>query len=320
MWDNASLLALVDLPIGLDPEALQVPVDNATSEGAVELGRMLFFDPRLSANGEISCATCHDPAFGWSDGFPTGFGIDDQALTRNSPTIINIALSTEQFWDGRASTAEEQALGPIISPVEMGSNPQEVLEFLANEPGYAGRFQDVYGEPPNPDNLGRALASFERTVLSGNSPVDRYEAGELDALTEAEIRGRQLFHGEARCMSCHGGSNYTDEGYHFTGLLPVSDDVGRLGATGRTADLYAFKTPTLRNIADTGPYFHDGSVATLAEVVTLYAQGSTIFGHDREIRPLSLTAQEQADLVAFLEALSDPAALDVEVPTLPGME
>ena len=319
-WGNASLLALVDFPVGLDPEQLRVPEDNAVTAEAVELGRMLFFDPRLSANGEISCATCHDPAFGWSDGLPTGFGIDDQALTRNSPTIINIALSTEQFWDGRSATAEEQALGPIISPVEMGNTPQQVFAFLEGEPGYLQAFIDVYGEGPNPDNLAQALASFERTVLSGNSPVDQFEAGQADALTEAEIRGRQLFHGKARCVACHTGSNYTDEDYHFLGLVPVSSDVGRLAATGRTRDLNAFKTPTLRNIADTGPYFHDGSVDTLAEVVSLYSDGSTILGHDREIRPLELSESEQADLVAFLEALSDPDALVMEVPTLPGME
>ncbi|MCA9705940.1 MAG: c-type cytochrome [Myxococcales bacterium] len=319
-WSNDSLLALVDLPLGLRPQDLRVPADDPMDAGAVELGRMLFFDPRLSANGQISCATCHDPALGWSDGLPTGFGIDDQPLSRNSPTILNIALSTAQFWDGRAPTAEAQALGPIVSPVEMGSNPQDVLDFLAGEPGYAERFLEVYGRAPNPDDLARAIASFERTVLSGNSPVDRFEAGDAAALTPAQVRGRQLFRGQARCIACHGGSNYTDEAYHFTGLVPPGDDVGRLAATGRTHDLYAFKTPTLRNVADTGPYFHDGSAATLAEVVARYAAGATQPGHDREIRPLDLDPQQQADLVAFLEALSDPDALDVQAPPLPGLE
>ncbi len=318
--DNDSLLELVELPLGLSADALLVPEDNPVEADAVELGRMLFFDPRLSANGEVSCATCHDPEFGWSDGLPTGFGIEEQALTRNSPTILNIAFSREQFWDGRSATAEEQALLPIVSPVEMGSTPEQVLSFLASEPGYASRFESVYGEGPTQDNLAQAIASFERTVLSGNSPVDQFEAGQLDALGEAALRGRELFHGRARCVSCHSGSNYTDEGYHFTGLLPLTEDLGRFGATGRTKELFAFKTPTLRNIADTGPYFHDGSVATLADVVELYSQGASLLGHDREIRPLDLSAEEQADLVAFLEALSDPAALAMEPPVLPGLE
>lgn len=317
---NQSLLALVDLPLGLDLAELLVPATNPTTEEAVELGRMLFFEPRLSGNGEISCATCHDPEFGWTDGLTLGVGIDDQVLSLNTPTILNRAFSNAQFFDGRAATMEDQATGPIASAAEMGFSEDEAIAFLESIPEYVDRFQDVYGAGPSADTIGRAIASFERTVMAGNSPVDRFESGDDSALTDAERRGRVLFQTKARCVACHSGSNYTNEDFHRTGLVPESPLVlGRFLASGQVRDLFAFKTPTLRNIADTGPYFHDGSVETLEEVVELYNDGSTMPGHDWEIRPLRLTEDEQADLVAFLRALSDPDAGEVERPVLPGL-
>jgi cytochrome c peroxidase len=317
-FDNASLLDVTSLPLGLDAAELEVPATNPTTEDAVELGRMLFFDPRLSANGEISCATCHDPAHGWSDGMSTGFGINDQPLGRNSPTILNRAFSTQQFWEGRAPTLEIQAIGPILSPVEMGSSVAQLEAFLRSVPEYVERFEAVYGEGPRAERVADAIASFERTVLSGDSAVDRFLAGDTSALDASEQRGMALFNGRARCSQCHSGSNFTDESFHNSGLIDAeADDTGRYSVTHRRADLHAYKTPTLRSIADTGPYFHDGSVETLAEVVALYNAGSQQAEHDRDIRPLDLTPAQEADLVAFLEALRDPTALQMEAPELP---
>jgi cytochrome c peroxidase len=318
---NQSLLANVELPLGLDTDDLVVPASNPVTPEAIALGELLFFDPRLSRNGEISCATCHDPAQAWTDGRATGLGIDDQVLTRNTPTILNRAFTTRQFWEGRAETVEMQALGPIVSPTEMDFTIWEMLELLEGIPEYVELFQAAYGTGPTEDAVANAIASFERSILAGNSPVDRWEDGETSALGAAEVRGRALFHGKARCVACHSGSNYSDEEFHMTGLVPTSDtDLGRFLPTGKTRDLHAFRTPSLRNIADTAPFFHDGSVTTLEEVVELYNEGSAMPEADWEIRPLDLTEAEQADLVAFLEALSDPAVTSFEPPaTLPGM-
>lgn len=319
---NQSLLAMLDLPLGLDRDDLRVPASNPVSPEAAELGRLLFFDPRLSRNGEISCATCHDPAMGWADGRVTGLGIDDQVLGRNTPTILNRAFMTRQFWEGRAETVEMQALAPIVSAAEMDFTVWEMLQLLEGIPEYVEMFEAAYGTGPTQDGVANAIASFERTILAGNSPVDRFEDGEADALNAAEQRGRLLFHGKARCGACHSGSNYSDEEFHMTGLVPLSDsDLGRFIPSGKTRDLHAFRTPSLRNVADTAPYFHDGGAATLEEVVALYVAGSTMPEHDWEIRPLDLDAAEQADLVAFMEALTDPTVADFEPPaTLPGME
>jgi cytochrome c peroxidase len=315
---NQSLLSLVDLPLGLDPSELLVPATNPTTQDAVELGRMLFFEPRLSSTGTISCGTCHNPEFAWTDGLALGVGVNGQVLSLNTPTILNRAFSNAQFFDGRAATMEEQAVGPIAAAAEMGFSEDEAIAFLESIPEYFDRFQAVYGTGPTADTIGRAIASFERTVFSGNSAVDQFEAGDLAALTEAELRGRALFHGKARCVACHNGTNYTNEDYHRTGLVEESPaNLGRFLTTGQVRHLFAFKTPTLRNIAETGPYFHNGSVETLEEVVTLYNEGSSMPGHDWEIRPLRLTDAEEADLVSFLRALSDPNVTDVELPELP---
>lgn len=318
---NQSLLALVDLPLGLDRDALLVPAANPVDEDAIELGRLLFFDPRLSRDGTISCASCHDPAHAWTDARSTGLGIEGRIGGRNTPTIFNRALSTRQFWDGRAGTVEMQAVGPIVSFMEMDNTEAATLAFLESVPEYVQRFQDVYGSAPTADTIERAIASFERAQLTGNTPADRYEAGETTALTAAQIRGRELFHGRGRCSSCHTGTNLTDESFHATGLVTqVGTDLGRFTASGRMRDLFAYKTPSLRNVALTGPYFHDGSVATLADAVRRYSDGSPVPEHDWEIRPLQLSADEQADLVAFLEALTDPDATSATAPELPGMD
>lgn len=318
---GAELMSWVPVPTGVDPDEVIVPVWAPVREEAVALGELLFFDPRLSANGEVSCATCHDPQFAWTDGRAVGLAIDGTDLGRATPTIFNRALSTAQFWDGRSRSVEAQALSPIGSPREMNLPLNEAVARLQSSEEYVALFQDVFGRGPDISGMANAIAAFERAQLSGDSPVDRFEAGDLDALTSAEQRGRALFHGKARCVSCHSGSNYTDEDFHDVGIV-ASNDMGRYFASGgREKFIRSFKTPTLRNIDVTGPYFHNGSVETLEDVVALYNEGPTGEDHDWESRPLGLTDQEQADLVAFLRALTSPNAVqefDVELPEMPG--
>jgi cytochrome c peroxidase len=250
-----------------------------------------------------------------------GLGIDDTVLGRATPTIFNRAMSTAQFWDGRSRTVEAQALSPIGSPPEMDLPLDEAIARLASSPGYVELFQAAFGRGPDRGAVANAIAQFERSQLAGDSAVDRFENGEVDALTGAEQRGRVLFHGKARCVACHSGSNYTDEGFHDIGLIEHTD-AGRFYVSGgRAKFMQAFKTPSLRNIAVTGPYFHNGAAETLEAVVELYSDGPSGQTHDPESRPLGLTASEQADLVAFLGALTSPNAvqvMDVELPEMPG--
>lgn len=307
-------LADVMLPLGLDPGELRIPPWGPLRTETIELGRRLFFDPRLSRTGEVSCATCHDPTLAFTDGRAVGEAIDGTDLTRASPTIFNRALSDNQFWDGRARTLEAQALSPIMSPREMNFTIEETVALVRSSSEYVERFEAAFGRAPDRNGITNALAAFQRAMLAGDSPVDRFEAGELDALTAQEQRGRLLFHGKARCIACHNGSNYADEMLHRIGLFEGNDRGAFFVSGGRTALDRAFKTPTLRNIDVTGPYFHDGHVETLEEVVELYDDGATLPGHDWEIRPLGLTADERADLVAFLRALTSPNATTATTP------
>lgn len=309
----------VDLPLGLAAEQYVMPDFANVGDDAVELGMMLFFDPRLSANGEISCATCHDPALAFTDGRAVGAAIDGSNLNRGTPTIFNRALSTMQFWDGRAPSLEQQSVMPIFNAVEMGLTRQELVEYLNSVPEYVDRFNDVFRRDPNVSMTGFALAAFQRSQLTADSPVDRYEAGDVEALTEAEQRGRALFNGKARCVSCHSGSNYSDEKLHALGIFDHNDFGAFFNRRGRDRFFQAFKTPTLRNIDVTGPYFHNGEAATLEEVVALYNAGALADAEnvDPELRPLGLSSDEQADLVAFLRALTSPNAIqefDVDLP------
>jgi cytochrome c peroxidase len=294
----------VDLPVGLDARDLKIPVDNVPTVASVALGQALFSDPRLSGDGTVSCATCHEPDLAFTDGLALGVGISGVELPRNTPTTINRAFSTAQFLDGRAASLEEQALGPIEHPDEMGADLDTVLQFLASDPQYSFAFQAVYGEAPSRDSLAKALATFQRLILRGNSRVDQFEAGNIFALTPLEQLGRATFRGKGRCTACHTGSNYSDEEFHNTAATPT-EDLGRLVVTGRTRDTGAFKTPTVRDIGLTGPYFHNGSAATLADVVEAYDTGGVgEAGRDPEIRPLGLTQLEKDALVAFMEALA----------------
>ncbi|MFN7589993.1 MAG: cytochrome c peroxidase [Planctomycetota bacterium] len=295
------------LPIGLKAEAARIPTDHPFTAAAVNLGNALFHDPALSANGQMSCATCHRAAMVFTDGQVLATGHMGQRLPRNTPTVVNRLFSTVQLLDGRASSLEVQSLMPINDPTEMASSTAAAVAYLRGSAYYNNQFQTVYGSLPNAELLARALASYQRALVSGGSPFDAHAAGG-PALSGSALAGHDLFFGKARCFSCHYGTNFTDEAFHVT--LVNDGDLGRTSVTGRVRDGHRFKTPTLRNVDSTGPYFHDGSVSTLAEVVHLYSIGGARTDVvDSEIRPLGLTPGEQADLVRFLQSLTGSVTL-----------
>ncbi|HXG61846.1 MAG TPA: cytochrome-c peroxidase [Planctomycetota bacterium] len=311
-----------DLPAFLGPlRPVRDPEDNPRTPAKVELGRMLYWDPRLSGNGVISCATCHNPALGWADGLPKGLGFHHKGLGRATPTVLNAAYYTSQFWDGRAATLEEQAKGPIMSPDEMNASPERMLQVLNSIPGYRKRFQEVFGGPATLDTVARAIAAFERTVVDLDSPFDRYARGDDSAIGEAAKRGLEIFTGKGRCATCHSGPNFSDNRFHNLGL--GDGDPGRMKVTGREEDYGAFKTPTLRNIALTAPYMHDGSMRTLREVIDHYEKAPALNPKPRNLsifmQPIKLTDSEKEDLIAFLRTLTGdkrPPGIDA-VPELP---
>lgn len=296
------------MPLGLQEQAAYIPEDNPPTPAKIALGKMLYFDKRLSADGTVACASCHAPRFGFTDGQPVSTGIRGQKGGRSAPTVINRLFSKEQFWDGRAADLEDQALGPIQNPIEMGNTLENVVATLKKVPSYVKPFEQAFGDPDiTSKRIAQAIASFERTVLSGNSPFDRYEAGDKGALSASARRGLALFRGKARCQVCHAGFNFTDEGYHNigVGMDKPKPDLGRNDLTKNEEDKGAFKTPTLRHIHATAPYMHDGSIKTLRQVVAFYNKGGTPNPTlSEEIKPLNLTDQEKADLVAFLHALT----------------
>jgi len=320
----ASLLRGVEpytpaIPLGL--KALPAMADNPLTAEKIALGKQLYFEPRLSADNSLSCASCHDPKKGWSNADATAVGFQGQRGGRSAPTVLNTAYQQFQFWDGRAASLEEQALGPIANPIEMNLTIEEAVQRLAAIEGYAQQFQAVFGEPVNAQNLAKAIAAFERTILAGNAPYDRYRAGQTDALSEQAQAGMKLFFGKANCSGCHVGPNFTDNGFHNLGVsIDKSEpDVGREAISQLGGDRGAFKTPTLREIARTAPYMHDGSLATLEDVVDYYSRGATPNDHlDEEIFALNLSAEQKAALVAFLkEGLSSSDYPDIEAPELP---
>jgi cytochrome c peroxidase len=298
-----------------------IPSDNPQTEAKVVLGKQLYFDTRLSADNTISCATCHDPEMAWANHNPVDVGIGGRKGNRNSGTILDAAYMDFQFWDGRARTLEEQALGPIHNPVEMGETLENVVRKLNAIEGYRTQFKTVFGAEVTTDGIAKAIAAFERTVLSGPSRYDRYVAGDKSAISESAVRGRRLFNGKARCMTCHNGPMFSDQGFHNigVGMDRAQPDIGREAVTKDPKDRGRFKTPGLRNIALTWPYMHDGSVRTLAGAVALYNAGGvknpTL---DVFIMPLELTDDEQKDLVAFMEALTGSLP-KIERPVLPNL-
>lgn len=294
------------------------PQDNPYSPQKAELGRLLYFDRRLSADGTIACASCHDPKFAFTDGQPVSTGIRGQKGGRSAPTVINRAYSVEQFWDGRAPTLEAQAVGPMANPIEMGHTLDNILKTLSGIPGYRKLFREVFGtEEFNIYRVAKAIATFERTIVSGNSPYDRFKAGRPNALSAAARRGLDIFVQKAQCDRCHFGLNFTDGSFANLGVGAdkPNPDPGRFGFTGRESEWGAFKTPTLREIANTAPYMHDGSLKTLEEVVDFYDKGGIPNKNlDKRIKPLKLTAEEKRDLVEFLKALSGAGWQHIKAP------
>jgi len=289
-----------------NPATIEYPDGKPPSKTEVELGRILFFDNRLSVNQEQSCATCHNPNLGFGDGMAKGIGTMGGGLGRNTPHIYNLAWNSIFMWDGRKPTLEEQALGPIESAGEMNMPLDSLLPRLKKVAFYQKTFEQLYGKSGiTGENLGKAVAAFERTIVSNNSDFDKYMKGDKNALTANSIRGMELFKGKASCVQCHSGPNFTDESFHNIGL--GDGDIGRSKIVPGVTTKGAFKTPGLRNALLTAPYMHNGSEATLEAVVRYYNKGgNTAEGRDKIIKPLNLKESEIQDLVAFLGSLTDP--------------
>ena len=327
----------VQLPEGLDAGAANIfiPENNPMTRAKIELGRQLYFDPRLSVDGTISCASCHDPDQGFAAQTQFGIGVEGQEGGRNSPVAYNRILSTEQFWDGRAATLEDQAIGPIANPIEMGNTHEVCCLTLDQIPGYKMQFEKIFEDGVTIENVGKAIATFERAIVTGPAPYDYYaplkqfeevfaadleyldeepalaeqyaelkQQAEAHPMSESAQRGMELTFGKANCTNCHAGANFSDEQYHNLGVgMDAEDpDLGRFEVTAKEEHRGAFKTPTMRNVIHSPPYMHDGSQKTLEEVVEWYDKG----GHKNpwlsdKMEPLNLTEQEKKDLVAFMK-------------------
>lgn len=332
------------IPLGLPADTWDyyVPKNNPLSAAKVELGRKLFFDNRLSADGSVSCSTCHKPELAFTDGKTVAEGVSGRRGTRNSISLFNVMFNTSQFWDGRVDTLEQQAVEPLINPLEMGnSSHDQVIKRLREIAEYRVEFRSVFGGEITIDRVGLAIAAYERTLISGDSPLDRFVAGDETAIGDEARRGFAIFRGKGRCTRCHSFSEqrpfFTDFAYHNTGVSanhPAFDklarqaaaavetdqakttidrlatqeggrELGRILASYQLFDLGAYRTPSLRNVALTAPYFHDGSAKTLADVVKFYnAGGRTNINLEEELHALGLSDDEQRDLIAFLESLT----------------
>jgi cytochrome c peroxidase len=348
----------IRLPLGIPQELWDyfIPKDNAMTAAKVELGRKLFFEPRLSADGSVSCASCHDPNRAFTDGKRLAEGIGGRRGTRNSPTLLNAMFNGGQFWDGRAASLEDQGKMPLVNPDEMGNKSlDEVAARIGAMPEYAKEFERVYGTAVTMDGIAKAIAAFERTLVAANSPLDRYLAGDVNSMSEAARSGMGLFRGKARCSVCHAfNQNFstfatfpflTDMNYRNTGIAANYDgfgalarramdaardqtdgvptevarheragELGRFLISGNTLDVGAFRTPSLRNVELTAPYFHDGSAATLEDVVRYYIKGGNQNANrDWQLEPVALNEEEQRNLVEFLKALTSDEARRVVV-------
>jgi len=306
--------------VGPLPTVVPIPSSNLNYTAKIELGKQLYFDGRLSKNNAISCAFCHNPGTGFADPRQTSIGVGGGVGGRQSPTVYNTGLNHVQFWDGRARSLEEQAIGPIHNPVEMAETHEHVVAKLGKIKGYQQQFRAVFGTDVNLQGIAEAIAAYERTVLSTNSAFDKYVLGAQKAMDEAAVRGLALFKGKARCILCHNGPNFTDNQFHNLGVPqvgPMKEDLGRFVVSRAEKDRGAFKTPTLRSITETAPYMHDGAFKTLEEVVEFMDQGG---GSNPNlsplVKPLSLTAEEKSDLVAFLKALAGEP-IPFSMPQLP---
>ncbi|AVI63603.1 cytochrome-c peroxidase [Halomonas sp. GFAJ-1] len=285
-----------------------IPAHNSLTKEKVELGNMLFFEPRISSSGVISCATCHNPALGWADRIPRAVGHDGQVGERNTPTVLNSGFFEAQFWDGREPDLEGQALGPIEADVEMAMDLEMALERLTEFDLYQEKFAEAYpddADPINADNLAKALASFQRTLNTPNSPFDRYLRGDLSAISDQAKDGMAAFVNNG-CIACHSGPALTDSRFHAI-QVPGSTDLGRYLVTGEESDKYRFKTPTLRNVAVTYPYMNNGATETLEEAVAI--MGEEMLGREFDDATIN-------DITAFLHTLTGEMP-DFEIPALP---
>lgn len=309
----------LSVPLGLPK--LPVPADNPITKEKVELGKMLYFDKRVSKDGSVSCASCHVPKEGWAERDPVSTGILGQKGGRNAPTVINAAYAACQFWDGRAASLEEQAVGPVANPIEMGSSMDVVVQRFSTIPEYQQRFQKVFGTGVTEKGFAQAIAAFERTILAGNSPYDQFKAGKKDALSDAQQRGLKIFE-KAGCANCHAAPLFSTYEFHNAGVAATGAkaDAGRKMVTKKEEDTGAFRVPSLRNVADTAPYFHDGSAKTLDEAVALMAAGGKDNPHRSSdldaVREAKLTPRDQRDLIEFLNALSGSFPV-IDPPKLP---
>ena len=308
------------MPFGLEETAVVIPADNPLTVQKIELGRTLFFDKRLSNDNTIACASCHLAQFAFTDAKPVSTGIRGQKGGRSAPVAINRVFSSAQFWDGRAATLEDQSIGPFTNPIEHGFvNYDVMMAKMKKIPGYKTLFLQVFGGDITIGNVGKAIASFQRTILSGNSPADRFDqGGEAGAISAEAQRGLLLFREKARCTKCHSGFNFTDEKFHNAGIGWDDNkvDLGRYMVTKNPEDIGGMKTPTLREIARSAPYMHDGRFKTLEEVVNFYNQGGVKNPHqDPLILPLELTKEEKHDLVQFLRTLNGEGWQKATAPT-----
>lgn len=317
--EKAAAAAMPAIPLGLP--ALTIPSDNPMTAEKVELGRALYFDKRASKDGTVSCATCHDPKMAWAEHTPTSTGIKKQVGGRNSPSVINAAYAPAQFWDGRAATLEDQASGPVGNPIEMGHTMQAMVADFQKIPEYEKRFQKVFGTGVTEKGFVQAIAAFERTVLSGDSPYDRYVTKkDANALTAAQKHGMELF--ENNCSMCHTPPLFSNFRYYNVGvgMNKPKPDEGRKDVTKKDADLGKFRVPALREVANTAPYFHDGSVAKLEDAVAIMTGGGkdnpNLSAQVKSIRDAKLSAADQKDLVEFLKALSGKFPV-IDPPKLP---
>ncbi len=288
--------------------AMPIPTENPQSAAKIRLGRQLFYDARLSADNSLSCSSCHQQKFAFTNaGNRVSTGIGGQKGTRNAPSLGNVGWRKSLFWEGGSPSLELQAMGPITAHDEMGMEPAALVKKLSAVPGYRNQFSAEFEDGLTMLNITKAVASFERTLVTDSSPYDRYRAGDERAMTPAALRGMDLFLGEkGDCFHCHPGFNFTDEQLHNTGVNLENVDLGLGRLTGRQDDAGKFKTPTLRNVALTAPYMHDGSIKTLDAVLAHYnAGGKDNDNVDLLMRPLELTKAEVADLIEFLKSLTD---------------
>lgn len=299
-----------ELPLPEPLPPVEHPADNPPSAEKIALGRQLFFDGRLSRTGKVSCATCHDPEKGFGNGERFAAGVEGRKGTRNAPSLFNVAYNQSQFWDGRAGTLEEQALVPIQHPDEMDMPLDKLVARLRGVADYRRQFEAVFGGGITAERIAKAIAAFERTIVSGDTPFDRFLQGDNSALSPAARRGMKLFFGQARCSVCHKGPHLTDHQFHNVGAIdPDLPDAGRQTVSGKDADTGAFKTPTLREVAHTAPYMHNGQFKTLEDVVEHYNFGGVTdeenTHRDPQLEVLYLGEDQVADLVSFLrEGLS----------------